>query len=208
MKLNRGKIAVQFTDQPRKFNAKMSTISRFLRLQPMRALDSAVWLEENPPFRRLPMLRASGHSPFELSRGDREETPAELSGLPIPFEEWHAIVALRPNILIEGTECDTERFIGAVTSASKNVAYDWDGLPPETRTAATVIVRRVDLMGLEEQRQLLQTLDSEGARPRQILATSARPLYPLVEAGRFPADLYYRLNTIRIELGDQPTLGH
>jgi hypothetical protein len=154
------------------------------------------------------MLRVSGHSPFELTRADREEPPAELSGLPVPSEEWRAIVALRPNILIEGAECDTERFIGAVTNASKNVAYDWDGLPVEPQTAATVVVRRVDLLGLEEQRQLLQTLDSEGARPRQVIATSARPLYPLVEAGRFPADLYYRLNTIRIELGDQPALQH
>jgi hypothetical protein len=31
-------------------------------------------------------------------------------------------------------------------------------------------------------------------------------LYPLVEAGRFPAALYYRLNTIRLELSDQPAI--
>ena len=154
------------------------------------------------------MLRASGHSPFEFASADLEETPAELSGLPVPSEEWRAIVALRPNILIEGAECDAERFIGAVTSASQSVAYDWDSLPTEAQTAATVIVRRVDLMSVDEQRQLLRTLDPEGARPRQVIATSARPLYPLVEAGRFPADLYYRLNTIRIELSDQPALEH
>jgi transcriptional regulator of acetoin/glycerol metabolism len=52
---------------------------------------------------------------------------------------------------------------------------------------------------LEEQRRLLEWLQETAGRTRVVSTTSA-PLLPLVEDGVFLDTLYYRLNTVYVEL--------
>ena len=67
--------------------------------------------------------------------------------------------------------------------------------PPWTRTP---IVREAAELNGDRQRALLSWMnDAQGS---QIVATSSRTLYPLVEAGLFDASLYYRLNVVLLRI--------
>ena len=61
----------------------------------------------------------------------------------------------------------------------------------------TLILLEVAGMAPREQAKLLRWLHERNGNV-QIASTSAEPLFRLVEAGRFDASLYYRLNTVRI----------
>jgi transcriptional regulator with PAS, ATPase and Fis domain len=39
----------------------------------------------------------------------------------------------------------------------------------------------------------------------QIVSTTSRPMLQLIENGEFRAELYYRLNVVRIDLGEPGT---
>ena len=67
-----------------------------------------------------------------------------------------------------------------------------------------LIVRDVDQLSADDHRRLLGYLNAGEARTRagQVITTSTRSVYALVESGMFDASLYYRLNTIRLELGE------
>jgi hypothetical protein len=132
----------------------------------------------------------------------RKDVPVELLGLDVPNQEWLAIINDRPNVLVEGSEGGTERVIRAVTAAVAGPSYDWGHT--EQALGATLIVRRIDLLSPDEHRRLLDFLNAEHARVRvrQVITTSERPLYALVESGLFLTELYYRLNTIRLELNE------
>jgi sigma54-dependent transcription regulator len=69
-----------------------------------------------------------------------------------------------------------------------------------------VIVRAVDALSDEEQRQVLDLLNDSGNGfpPRQVVTTCARPLFPLVHQGLFREDLYYRLNVVHLKIGEAP----
>jgi len=55
---------------------------------------------------------------------------------------------------------------------------------------------------MAEQRQLLEWLDAPATR-MQVISTASMPMLPRVEARTFDETLYYRLNTIYIDLFDE-----
>ena len=62
-----------------------------------------------------------------------------------------------------------------------------------------------DASGLDRDSQRrLQTWIGAGI---QIITTAERPLFLLVATGLFDAGLYYRLNTLLLRLGTEPTTG-
>jgi transcriptional regulator of acetoin/glycerol metabolism len=71
-------------------------------------------------------------------------------------------------------------------------------LPPDHR-ARTLILRDVDALTPEQQQQVLGWLQQDRADV-QVVATSARPVWPLVESGHFDASLYYALNVVCLVL--------
>jgi hypothetical protein len=74
-------------------------------------------------------------------------------------------------------------------------------LPPASLQRGPVVLRDVDFLTPEEQRMVLDWLDSTSNRIR-VLSTASAPLLPLVEAGAFSDTLYYRLNTVFINLSE------
>lgn len=72
-------------------------------------------------------------------------------------------------------------------------------LPAPNVDPGTLVIREVDALSSVEQYQLLQWLDTVPER-RPIVSTASTPLLPLVEAGMFSEALFYRLNTIYIDL--------
>jgi Sigma-54 interaction domain len=70
---------------------------------------------------------------------------------------------------------------------------------PEVTQVGTLILNDVDALSHADQHQLLDWLEPPGRRMRVISTTSA-PLFARVEAGAFVDTLYYRLNTICLEV--------
>lgn len=64
-------------------------------------------------------------------------------------------------------------------------------------TAGTLVVRDVDALDPEEQRQLLDSL--QRASGTQVISVASQSLYPLVQSGRFTDALYYRLNVVYLD---------
>ena len=77
------------------------------------------------------------------------------------------------------------------------IAETQDALPAE----GTLILREIgDLTG-DQQLRLLAWIDQLDPRdPVQIVSTTSRPMVPLLESGAFRAELYYRINVVRIDL--------
>lgn len=71
-------------------------------------------------------------------------------------------------------------------------------LPRHPKTG-TMILHEVGLMRYEDQLQLLGWLETR-ARRVQIVSTTSTALMPQIEAGTFNDTLYYRLNTMYVDV--------
>ena len=71
-------------------------------------------------------------------------------------------------------------------------------LPNAARTG-TLILRDVGALPLSDQRRLIEWLE-RAAGQTQVVSTTATPLIPLVQAGAFLPRLYYRLNTVCVDV--------
>jgi hypothetical protein len=74
---------------------------------------------------------------------------------------------------------------------------------PALDTKGTLVLEDVDRLAADDQTKLLRWLDRATGNLR-IVSTASEPLWPRVEAGTFDGALYYRLNTIYIEV-DSPS---
>jgi transcriptional regulator of acetoin/glycerol metabolism len=68
----------------------------------------------------------------------------------------------------------------------------------------TLIVRNVERLVAAHQEQFLQWLDAQIEIAR-VITTSPRSLFPRVQRGTFSERLYYRLNTVIVELNSSMT---
>jgi hypothetical protein len=71
-------------------------------------------------------------------------------------------------------------------------------LPPAAR-ARTMILHDVGSLGPDDQVRLLKWLDEAEGRT-QVVSTTPTPLLPRVHAGAFLDTLYYRLNTVCVDV--------
>lgn len=110
----------------------------------------------------------------------------------------------RVNVLFIGADDVVWRALGSSLSLASPVASWRPGDPlrlPEPGRIRTFVVREVGAMSGAEQVRLLSWLDHTVGRV-QVVSTSNEPLLPLVEDGRFVNSLYYRLNTVCVDLTD------
>jgi len=113
------------------------------------------------------------------------------------------------NVLIVGPEPGAEELVRRLLPLTAGEVVEnritvrcHDGLlplPSSLGDLATLVIRDVDALSSGEQYRLLQWLDAVSDRG-PIVSTAAAPLLPLVEAGMFSEALFYRLNTIYIDL--------
>jgi transcriptional regulator of acetoin/glycerol metabolism len=71
-------------------------------------------------------------------------------------------------------------------------------LPDADDPSSVLVLYDVDRLTPDEQCRLLAWLDEHLAA--QVISTCREPLTPLIDAGVFLANLYYRLNTVLITL--------
>ena len=113
----------------------------------------------------------------------------------------------RANVLVVGPELLVKNVLKLVAPAPRRdgVVQSRGGrlrLPPSPLVPSTVVVKDVDALTAAEQRQLLEWLDASNTRS-QVISTASMPLLTRVEASTFNETLYYRLNTIYIDLFEE-----
>jgi hypothetical protein len=74
------------------------------------------------------------------------------------------------------------------------------GETPLSQEWGTLVIRGVGALNAVGQERLHGWLAcAPGAT--QVVVTAAAPIFPCVERGNFPAELYYRLNIVYLEIG-------
>lgn len=119
-------------------------------------------------------------------------------------DEWSAVRAAGVNLLVAGPREVTRSLVAALQPQFRQpvVALESSGEPvalPAADHVGTLVLYDVSRLAAIDQSRLLAWLD--GATTRiQIISTAARPMVPLIESGAFLASLYYRLNTVCVEI--------
>jgi hypothetical protein len=109
----------------------------------------------------------------------------------------------RVNLLLKGPETVTENVLDLLLPTLSTPIENWR---PGARLALstsprlrTLILRDVSGLGADDQQRLLKWLEHAPGRT-QVVSTTASSMLPRVEAGKFMDTLYYRLNTIFVNL--------
>jgi hypothetical protein len=120
-----------------------------------------------------------------------------------PGEDWSTLMLKSPTMLISGERDATDAFILAAVPAFRPPVrrYACKTRLPLPRPAGTLIFDDVEALDAEQQNGLLRWMDDAQSAPAQMLAVTTASLYTRVLAGQFLGALYYRLNTLYVELG-------
>src|SRR6266853_202266 len=131
-------------------------------------------------------------------------------GAPVSFSnnEWGMLRSVRPNILIIGADEALASTVSALVAELPGpVSYlGPNDAPPVRHEVEMLVLPDVAVLSTDRQHEWMTWMsDLDGRRP-QIVATSRVPVYPLVQTQIFLETLYYRLNTILLEMqvGDSP----
>jgi len=148
------------------------------------------------PRRRLQPTLGSGR---ELAAHRRPAfLPSHLSA------EWDAVSQGHPNFLLVGTPSSTNEMLAAMTEHLREPLQWFNpkaGLSVPQPAEGTLVVPEVARLDTKQQAQLLRWLDQFEERPPvQVVSATSEPLFSLVATGAFLADLYYKLNVVRIDL--------
>lgn len=123
--------------------------------------------------------------------------------------EWDAISYGRRNFLLAGQPSAVDAMLASM------LPYLLEPIrlfAPDTGRAlllpheGTLILREIAQLKGSQQSKLVAWLDELNRSDSvQIVSTTSRQMVPLVESGEFRAELYYRLNVIRIDLAEAAT---
>ena len=118
----------------------------------------------------------------------------------IATPEWHSVSTRQHNAVFEGPEHATEVLLRLLGPFLRTPTI-WKPAPLAlelpTNGCGALVVRNVSALDSYEQAALLCWLDTER---KQVVSTTAHPLFNLVAKGLFDEALYYRLNTVCFDL--------
>jgi len=112
----------------------------------------------------------------------------------------------RPNLLIISSAIQNERVLDQIRVMFRAPVAWWS--PPEQvdvpdAAFGTLIIRHVECLTAGQQASFATWL--RRAHDTQIISFAGMPVFPLVTAGTFIEELYYRLNVFLMELGHTAT---
>ncbi len=110
----------------------------------------------------------------------------------------------RTNVLVVGNAEATRIVVDMLRLDLRGPIVRWRAgqpldLPTPTR-AATLVLENLAQLTNEEQLRVLRWLDEVRGNIR-VVSTTATPVWPRVQAGEFDEVLYYRLNTVFVDMG-------
>ena len=110
----------------------------------------------------------------------------------------------RTNVLVIGNAEATRIVVDMLRLDSRGPIARWQaGQPldlPSPARAATLVLENVSRLTSDEQFCVLRWLDEVRGRIR-VVSTTNEPLWPRVQVGVFNEVLYYRLNTVFVDMG-------
>ena len=108
----------------------------------------------------------------------------------------------RVNVLAIGPDDRTDQLLEALRPSLKHPVAELQGGEPlalPSREVGTLLLSNLQALTPAEQGQLFEALN-DWLSEAQVISTSATGLMPLVRGGAFLEPLYYRLNTICIDV--------
>lgn len=132
----------------------------------------------------------------------------DLSPAGDAHDELVPLGMLGANLLLTGSDRATHELIDFNLLGLRGPLTTWDPtvplvLPP-VEAAGTLILHEVGSLSHEDQMRLLAWLEEAIGRMRVVCTTSAS-LMSRLEAGTFNPTLYYRLNTVSVNVTASPT---
>ena len=118
-------------------------------------------------------------------------------------KDLHIVEMRRTNLLLVGTAGAIRIVLEMLWLKLRHPILRWrPGQPlelPSPGHAATLVLQDVSELTSRDQHSVLCWLDQNAGI--QVVSTTAVPLWPRVKAGAFNDVLYYRLNTVCVEMG-------
>ena len=109
----------------------------------------------------------------------------------------------RVNVLLTGRDDAVQLVLRTLLGHVRKPIASWSpGEPfvlPAIEHPGTLVLREVSALSIQQQVRLLEW-SNDGRRNPQLISTTSTPLLPLVRAATFIDVLYYRLNTVFIDL--------
>lgn len=119
----------------------------------------------------------------------------------VPPIDWRATLRTRANILVTGPKEVVAAFLHTAQSELREPIRSYGlVLPLCLDGIRTVILTDVARLDEANQQRLRQWFDQGHNADVQVISVASEPLFSLVTANAFDADLYYRLNTILLEM--------
>jgi sigma-54-interacting transcriptional regulator len=120
----------------------------------------------------------------------------------VSTREWRSVCKRHHPMLLEGPEEVTETVLSLLKPHLRTpVVWTCSQSLREFPAASSgaLVLRDVAALGRQEQTRLFRWLDDPHG-PKQVVSTTARPLFASVARGHFDEALYYRLNVIRLSV--------
>lgn len=134
----------------------------------------------------------------ELIRREQRKTVFRV----VPPSDWRVLLHQRTNVLVSGPKTALDAFVRMAQSEMREPILSSTGgrLPPLDDDLQTLIISDVASLSDANQKRLRQWIERHPDLHPQIIALTSVPLFALVASKAFDASLYYRLNTILLEL--------
>ena len=143
----------------------------------------------------------------QLTMGSGKEMAARQRPIFLPFDlhaEWDLVIRARSNLLLVGPSSATNAMLVPLKPHLREPLRQYEpkmGVSVPQPLEGTLVLLEVAGLDAKQQAQLLRWLDQfDGRGQVQVVSTTSQPLVSLVETGAFLANLYYRLNVVRMDL--------
>lgn len=160
-----------------------------------------------PESRRYPRPTLSSEGERQAAARERPVfLPSHLNA------EWNAVCQGHHNLLLVGKSSATNEVLAAMAPHLREPLHRFNakaGLTVPQPHDGTLVLLEVARLDRNQQTQLLRWLNQFDQRGHvQVISTTSKPLFSLVETGAFLADLYYKLNLVRMDLVAAKSVGN
>ena len=116
--------------------------------------------------------------------------------------EWQIVLSGRAHVLFEGSKSVLRKTIDRLIAELPRPVERWSKHCEIPAAPYRMIVEDVAALGDADQQTLFELMSGPFS-PAQVISTSTTRVYDAVLRHQFDAELYYRLNTVRLELGPE-----